>query len=148
MTDFNEAELKEVFQSLVHSGQFPSWTLFELENSYKRGGLSLLGARSGNGKLISVIGFTRIKAIDNPSIDSIEIHFLTTKKEFQRQGRMLSLIEKLLHLNPSTEVFLEVSSRNHKAICLYKKIGFKEVGLRKGYYPDGSDAKVLRVESS
>lgn len=38
---------------------------------------------------------------------------------------------------------LEVSEKNMPAICLYKKCGFEQVGLRKNYYPDGSDAWIM-----
>lgn len=32
-------------------------------------------------------------------------------------------------------IFLEVRPSNEGAIALYKKIGFNEIGIRKGYYP-------------
>lgn len=43
-----------------------------------------------------------------------------------------------------TEVFLEVRSTNRSAIALYLAHAFEQVGLRSGYYPDGTDALVLR----
>lgn len=46
-------------------------------------------------------------------------------------------------------MFLEVNASNNPAIALYKRLGFGEVGLRKGYYatPHGmrEDALVLRA---
>ena len=42
-------------------------------------------------------------------------------------------------------LFLEVSERNAPARALYARAGAERVGLRRGYYPDGSDALVLRI---
>lgn len=41
-------------------------------------------------------------------------------------------------------MFLEVSEGNAPARALYRSFGFAEVGRRRRYYPDGSDALVLR----
>ena len=40
-------------------------------------------------------------------------------------------------------MFLEVSTRNPAARGLYQQLGFQQVGRRKGYYADGSDALVM-----
>ena len=70
-----------------------------------------------------------------------------------KQG--LGLGEHLMqHLNLfATEnnfmrIFLEVRASNFAAIHLYKKSGFKQVGLRRNYYPalrGGEDALVMRL---
>jgi ribosomal-protein-alanine N-acetyltransferase len=41
-------------------------------------------------------------------------------------------------------LFLEVSTRNPAARGLYQSLGFVQVGRRRGYYADGSDALTLR----
>ena len=41
-------------------------------------------------------------------------------------------------------VLLEVAPGNGAARTLYARAGFGEVGLRRGYYPDGGDALVMR----
>jgi ribosomal-protein-alanine N-acetyltransferase len=44
-----------------------------------------------------------------------------------------------------TEVFLEVRTDNSRAQQLYRRYGFTEIGLRRGYYqPSGADALVMR----
>lgn len=43
----------------------------------------------------------------------------------------------------SVVVLLEVKALNMKAIQLYMKYGFVEVGLRRKYYDDGSDALLM-----
>lgn len=42
------------------------------------------------------------------------------------------------------EAFLEVREDNAAARALYAGLGFEEVGRRRGYYRDGTDALVLR----
>ncbi len=43
------------------------------------------------------------------------------------------------------EVFLEVRMDNDRAQGLYRRYGFSEIGVRKGYYqPSGADALVMR----
>jgi [ribosomal protein S18]-alanine N-acetyltransferase len=45
----------------------------------------------------------------------------------------------------ATSVFLEVRVGNTRAQNLYSRYGFKEIGVRKGYYqPSGADALVMR----
>ena len=44
-----------------------------------------------------------------------------------------------------TEVFLEVRTDNTRAQRLYRRYGFRQIGIRKGYYqPSGADALVMR----
>ncbi len=59
---------------------------------------------------------------------------------------MNDMIERLRAENV-TELSLEVRPSNTKAISLYCKLGFEEIGRREGYYIDnGEDALILRKE--
>ena len=53
----------------------------------------------------------------------------------------MSLTEVLLKSN-CKKVFLEVASNNLIALHLYKKVGFKNFGIRKNYYKILKDKKV------
>ena len=45
-----------------------------------------------------------------------------------------------------TEVFLEVRADNPRAQDLYRRYGFTDIGIRRGYYqPSGVDAIVMRL---
>jgi ribosomal-protein-alanine N-acetyltransferase len=45
------------------------------------------------------------------------------------------------------EMFLEVRADNSRAQDLYRRFGFEDVGVRRGYYqPSGMDAIVMRRE--
>jgi ribosomal-protein-alanine N-acetyltransferase len=46
------------------------------------------------------------------------------------------------------EMFLEVAEGNAAARALYAGLGAAEAGRRRRYYPDGSDALVLRLALS
>ncbi|WP_025884895.1 GNAT family N-acetyltransferase [Asaia prunellae] len=43
-------------------------------------------------------------------------------------------------------LYLEVSTNNRAATALYVKQGFLQCGYRQAYYPDGSDACVMRYD--
>ncbi|MCY7287747.1 MAG: ribosomal protein S18-alanine N-acetyltransferase [Cryobacterium sp.] len=58
---------------------------------------------------------------------------------------MLSLITEA-RKRGVREVFLEVRADNPPAQELYRRLGFEELGLRRGYYqPDNVDAIVMRL---
>jgi ribosomal-protein-alanine N-acetyltransferase len=64
------------------------------------------------------------------------------------EGTGTALLDALLAEAASrgcTEVFLEVRTDNTRAQQLYRRYGFAEIGIRKGYYqPSGADALVMR----
>ena len=66
------------------------------------------------------------------------------------QGTGSALLEALLAeaaRRGCTEVFLEVRTDNVRAQLLYRRYGFVQIGIRRGYYqPSGTDALVMRTE--
>ncbi len=70
-----------------------------------------------------------------------EIDYLATLPQCRGRGVMKSLLNWFQgQLSLGEEIWLEVSALNHRAIALYKGLGFKEVSRRPAYYPDKSDA--------
>ncbi|PHR63213.1 MAG: ribosomal-protein-alanine acetyltransferase [Robiginitomaculum sp.] len=59
--------------------------------------------------------------------------------------RLLQAISDLARAGASRSIFLEVSKGNKAATHLYAGFGFEQVGLRKDYYADGSDAFICRL---
>lgn len=54
-----------------------------------------------------------------------------------------------LYAERCSHLFLEVDAANEAALLLYRGLGFKEVGKRKGYYSEsGGDgtALVMRID--
>ncbi|QWF71257.1 ribosomal protein S18-alanine N-acetyltransferase [Methylomonas paludis] len=66
---------------------------------------------------------------------------------FKRQGAGQKMLEHLIeYARPKAEkIFLEVRPSNPGAMVLYQKVGFKEIGVRKNYYPakDGREDAVM-----
>jgi ribosomal-protein-alanine N-acetyltransferase len=64
------------------------------------------------------------------------------------QGTGSALLEALLTeaaRRGCTEIFLEVRADNARAQQLYRRYGFVQIGIRRGYYqPSGTDALVMR----
>lgn len=74
------------------------------------------------------------------------IHNISVKKEYQNLGIGSKLLEYLLNELSALEihtVVLEVRVSNYKAISLYKKFGFIEVEIKKGFYQDKEDAILM-----
>ena len=59
---------------------------------------------------------------------------------------MIGLMENEIKKNGASKIFLEVSHTNTPAIKLYEKCGFVQIGKRKNYYSDGTDAILMQKD--
>jgi ribosomal-protein-alanine N-acetyltransferase len=78
--------------------------------------------------------------------DEAEILTLAVTPEARQQGVGAGLIAAAAaeaKLRGAVRLFLEVSTKNPAARGLYQRQGFQQVGRRRAYYADGSDALVL-----
>ena len=78
-----------------------------------------------------------------------DIATLFTVPSYRRKGVATALLKHAMNIlkNMNIErVILDVSTTNHAASQMYQKLGFTPVATRKKYYPDGSDARVLKKE--
>jgi ribosomal-protein-alanine N-acetyltransferase len=88
--------------------------------------------------------------VSRRAADEAEILSVAVAKEARGRGhaRMLlaSHLQALAHAGVRT-VHLEVENGNEPALALYRRLGFKRVGQREGYYvrPDGSRANALSM---
>lgn len=78
-------------------------------------------------------------------LDEAEILTIAVAPQFQRKGIGHALMDAALrHLYNAraTMLFLEVDELNAPALALYRRLGFKQVGKRPGYYetPSGRSA--------
>ena len=73
-----------------------------------------------------------------PGVDELHLLNITVAPEQQGQGHgrkmMAALQQHALHSNAAS-LWLEVREGNHRARALYRRLGYAEVGLRRGYYP-------------
>lgn len=76
------------------------------------------------------------------NVDAIEIMALGTAAWARRKNVMGLLLSELQDYSrkASKPLLLEVHAQNQSAISLYQKAGFKQIGTRKAYYIDRSDA--------
>jgi len=87
------------------------------------------------------------------SVGAGEAHILNVcvREEFRIVGFGRRLLEHLLERAAASgvsEAYLEVRPSNLAAIRLYQRLGFEQIGIRRGYYqaPDGrEDAIVLKL---
>ncbi len=80
--------------------------------------------------------------------ESAEVLTLAVMPPARRRGCARALLAAALAeaaRRGAGAMFLEVGTANHAARALYAEAGFVPVGQRRRYYPDGSDAMVLRA---
>ncbi len=86
----------------------------------------------------------------NRILDECHILNLAVKPEHRRKGIAKALLKNVLdsdEIKPCRFVYLEVRVSNYPARSLYKSFGFREIGLRKGYYHNPvEDAVVMLLE--
>jgi len=70
-----------------------------------------------------------------------EISLLATSPDYRRKGCMEFLLAAIIDaIGHKREIWLEVHSGNIQAQQLYKKLGFRQDGVRPRYYKDGGSA--------
>jgi [ribosomal protein S18]-alanine N-acetyltransferase len=73
-----------------------------------------------------------------PGVDELHLLNITVAPDWQGRGHGTALLDvvqaRALERGLGT-LWLEVRESNHRARALYRRRGFAEVGLRRGYYP-------------
>lgn len=90
-----------------------------------------------------IVGWVTIWCI--PPFES-QIIQITVCPGRQRQGIATQLLKHMIKASATlgvSTVVLEVREDNIAARRLYEKLGFKDVGIRKNYYKDGSHAVLM-----
>ncbi len=109
--------------------------LFELRsNPYARNFVVRDGAR--------VVAFTCLWVV----YDELKINNIAVDAAERRKGHGAALLRWILDFGRSegcTEATLEVRPSNFAARALYAAHGFREVGIRKGYYRDTQEDAIL-----
>lgn len=92
-------------------------------------------------------GFAEMRIV----ADEAQIFSVAVDKDLRGRGigdaLLRHLVQKSKELGCNT-LTLEVRAGNEAAISLYKKMGFKEVGKRKGYYGGREDALLMDLDLS
>jgi [ribosomal protein S18]-alanine N-acetyltransferase len=78
-----------------------------------------------------------------------DVQTIAVRADRQGEGIGTALLADLIATAAARkcrELFLEVRADNDRAQLLYRRTGFTEVGVRRGYYqPSGADAVVMRL---
>lgn len=117
----------------------------ELATAFAR----LMVAVEERGGGAQVVGYTcRWRVTD-------EVHLLNVAVHPERRGSGIGrqLVEAVMQEgreNGARVMFLEVRAGNVVARRLYRRLGFRELGIRRGYYGPGQDAVVMerRLDAS
>ena len=87
-----------------------------------------------------VVGFY----IASKVLDLVEIFTIAVDENYRQKGIASELLRHLIDKSKesgTSEIWLEVSVKNIKAISLYENFGFEKDGIRKNYYQKlGEDA--------
>jgi len=81
-----------------------------------------------------LIGFSVVMSV----LDEAHLLNIGVCPRYQGQGygaRLLRHAMENARLNHASKLFLEVRPSNERAVELYRHFGFRQIGLRKGYYP-------------
>ena len=119
----NSSELKELFKAykldyIISNNEYVQYYAYKIDNNY-----------------VAFLCFMNIS-------EEVEIIDAFVLEKYRRNNIMTSLFNYLFKNEKYTKIFLEVSKENNSAINLYKKLGFKVISVRKGYY-NGIDAYVM-----
>ena len=127
------AEIDEIvkLENIIFKDPWPkAFFVEEINNRY-----TYFFSLKENDRIIGYVG-TQIMYEDG---DIINIAIVPDYQGQKYGEQLLNHVLFFLKKNNVKFVHLEVRVSNFKAINLYKKVGFKEVRIRKGYYEDKED---------
>lgn len=126
--------------SALHGRLFDeSWSESSIKSLLEHPASTSLIAVAGDPKTIKGFIIAQLAA------DEAEIVSIGVAPDWQRAGLGTRLIEGLMRASKKGEasrIFLEVAEDNAAARALYAKLGFEEIGRRKGYYKRASGRSV------
>lgn len=118
------------------------WPRSMLEDELYNPNVSLVVAEGEDG---AVLGYGEVGVV----LDEGCLEKIAVDPAWRRQGVAEAILSAYLRFGRAKLAFLtlEVRASNEAAIGLYKKLGFEEVGRRKGYYTEPKeDAVLMTVE--
>ena len=119
----------------LDSNTISLWSKEQWSNEFKKEGIKVFGLLLSN----LLIGLCVVHLV----LDEAQINFFVINHKYREKGfgtyLMRFLIKECEKININ-KLFLEVSNSNFKAVKFYSSFDFSNVGIRKNYYKDGSDA--------
>ena len=131
----NEKDIDLCYE--LDSNTISLWSKKQWYYEFKKDGIKIIGLLFSN----LVIGICVFHVV----LDEAQINFFVVDRNYRKQGfgsyLMSYLIKQCEKLNIN-KLFLEVSHTNTAAEKFYSRFDFSNVGIRKNYYKDGSDALI------
>ncbi|MFI6733557.1 ribosomal protein S18-alanine N-acetyltransferase [Nonomuraea sp. NPDC050451] len=90
-----------------------------------------------------IIGYAGLAA----AVDQADVQTIAVLEKHQGTGVGGAMLTELLAeagRRGAREIFLEVRADNPRAQAVYRHYGFEEIGTRRRYYDDGTDAIMMR----
>lgn len=116
------------------------WSLKEFEKEVDTNPLAVYLVVEKDSDIIAYAGLWCVE--DEGHITNVAVH-----PDYRKQGTGYVLVNTLLNIVRTyegvTKFTLEVRVSNIAAIKLYKKFGFEEAGIRKGYYSKEKEDAVI-----
>lgn len=119
------------------------WTRDQFAESLAAGHDALL-ARDAAGRLVAY-------GVTLTAVDDVDLLTLGVLPEAQRQGYGESLLGELMaraKARQARRMVLEVRAGNRPALALYGRLGFVEIGRRRGYYSATKSSEEAATVSS
>lgn len=117
------------------------WTLAQLETS--------LAADHGDGWVVELHGVVVAHVITSWVADEAEVLTIATHPDHRRRGlaaALLRVARAAWQARGVATAWLEVRADNAGAQALYEQLGWEPAGTRRGYYRDGCDARLYRLD--
>ena len=95
-------------------------------------------------KRVDAIGAWLGYFIAMPGVQELHLLNLTVAPQHQRHGHARAMLDRLVNEGSALgaqRIWLEVRVSNERAQQVYRRYGFREIGLRRGYYPAGPLAR-------
>ena len=129
----NEKDIDLCFE--LDSNTISLWSKNQWANEFKKEGTKVLGLSLSN----LVIGICVFQVV----LDEAQINYFVVNQKFRQKGfgsYLMSFLIKLCEKKNIHKLLLEVSNNNIIADKFYDRFDFLNVGVRRNYYKDGSDA--------
>lgn len=129
------------------------WGAHEIAGLMARPGVSVLLARAEGGGRQPPLGFLILRRDGYGPEAEAEIVTVGVPPRSRRRGvgdRLMRAAIRECQSDRIGRLLLEVDGGNHGAVALYRRLGFRQVGERKGYYREGeappADALVMALD--
>lgn len=134
LRDMNAADVDEVVRIEQSVHRYP-WTRGNFSDALASG--YLCKAYEDKGR---VMGYVVLM----PAVDEVQLLNIGIAAEHQRKGFGRMLLNEALEIARNANMrrmLLEVRPSNVAAVALYRGAGFREIGLRRGYYATGQQSE-------